>query len=49
VRPFKVTLVGLGDEVVPAWLPETVAAEGIDFLHWECTTGEDLARRAARG
>jgi D-3-phosphoglycerate dehydrogenase len=47
VRPFKVRLVGLGDEVVPAWLPEVFAAEGIDFLHRECTTEEDLARHAA--
>ena len=47
MRPFKVRLVGLGDEAVPAWLPEVFAAEGIDFLHRECTTEEDLARYAA--
>jgi D-3-phosphoglycerate dehydrogenase len=46
VRPFNVRLVGLGEEQAPAWLARVFAAEGIDFLHRECTTGEDLATYA---
>src|SRR5438876_780293 len=46
MRPFKVALVGLEGEVVPAWVYAAFRAEGIDFLQQECTTTEELDQYA---
>jgi D-3-phosphoglycerate dehydrogenase len=44
---FKVALVGLDGQTVPAWVPERMAQAGIGFAVHECLTDEELLRHAA--
>jgi D-3-phosphoglycerate dehydrogenase len=44
--PFKVVLVDIDGNNVPAWVGEALAKEGIDFVARECKTSAELARHA---
>ena len=43
---FKVALVDLDGQVVPKWVPETLAKEGIELIVAECKTARELAQHA---
>ncbi len=46
MKPFKVALVGLDNQVVPQWVYERFAEAGIEFVVRECTSREMLAETA---
>ena len=46
VDAFKVALVAMDADEVPAWVESGIADVGIDFVQEECETAEDLARVA---
>jgi D-3-phosphoglycerate dehydrogenase len=43
---FKVALVGLDGQTVPAWVTARMTQDGICLVSWECVTDEDLAHWA---
>jgi D-3-phosphoglycerate dehydrogenase / 2-oxoglutarate reductase len=47
VPRLKVALVDLDNKPVPAWVPETLAAEGIELVIGDSRTRDELARHAA--
>jgi D-3-phosphoglycerate dehydrogenase len=45
-KPCKVALVDLDGQTVPAWVPEGLRREGIEFVFHDCTTRAELAAHA---
>src|SRR4051794_29959940 len=43
---LKVTLVDLDGQTVPDWVRETLAQEGIEFVHHDCKTAAELSTHA---
>ena len=43
---FKVVMVANDDHVIPNWVPQKMAAAGIEYVYHQCYTREDLAEYA---
>ena len=44
MKIFKITLVGLDEQIVPKWVTQRFVNNEINLVVYECKTREDLAK-----